>query len=115
MTQWLIGRDASGAVDYSLEFCDSNQYIELTASTESTLAVPTTLNYSKFRAVFGYTPGGSVWVSNGDATLTLPTTSFTATEAQLNPPVRTVNRGETLHFISGDTGTCVGVSFYGVS
>lgn len=114
MTVFTINRDVTGAVSYGLPFCDNNQYIVLTASTESTLTVPANTNFNKFEAVFAITPGGSVWIADGSVTLTLPTTSFTATSAQLNPSVRIVNKGDTLRFISGDTATAVGVSFYGI-
>lgn len=115
MTAFTITRDPTGAVAYGLRFCDTNQYTVLTTNTEYTLTVPATSNYSQFEAVFNYTPGGSVWVANGSVAITLPTTSFAATSAQLNPTVRLVNKGDTLRFISGDTGTVVGVSFYGVT
>lgn len=115
MTQFKITRDNSGAVAYGLSFCDNNQYTVLTTDTEYTLTVPTTTNFSYFNAVFSITPGGNVWASDGATTLTLPTTSFASTQAQLNPTVRLVKAGDTLRFRSGDTGTAIGVSFYGVT
>lgn len=116
MTMFNITRDNTGAVAYGLEFCDNNQYIELATGVEDTLTVPANTNFNTFQAVFSYTPGGSVWVGTGGVAITLPLAgTFSATPAQLNPPVRIVEKGETLRFISADTGTCVGVSFYGVA
>lgn len=115
MTVLNITRDVSGAVAYGLPFCDNNQYIVLTTNTEATLTVPSNTNFNVFDAVFAISPGGSVWIADGSVAITLPTTSFAATSAQLNPSVRRVLKGETLRFISGDSATAVGVSFYGFS
>jgi hypothetical protein len=115
MTTFNISRDVSGAVAYGLPFCDNNEYIELDMGVEATTTVPDDTNFTNFNVVFAYTPGGSVWVADGSVAITLPTNSFAATPAVLNPPVRTAKAGDTLRFLTGDTGTCVGVSYYGVS
>lgn len=115
MTVLNITRDVSGAIAYGLPFCDNNQYIALATDTEVTLTVPNNTNFSVFDVVFQYTPGGSVWVADGSVAITLPSSSFAATPAQLNPPVRRAKMGDTLRFRTGDTGTVVGVSFYGFS
>lgn len=115
MTVFDITRDVSGAVAYGLPFCDNNQYISMPTDTEVTLTVPNNTNFSIFNAVFSFTPGGSVWIADGLTTITLPSGSFAATSAVLNPTVRSCKSGDTLRFRTGDTGTAVGVSFYGVS
>ena len=116
MTVFAITRDNSGAVAYGLEFCDNNQYIELVATVEDTLTVPSNTNFDKFQVVFGYTPGSTVWVGTGSSPISLPAAgTFGATVAQLNPTVRIVDKGTTLRFITADANVGVGVSFYGIA
>lgn len=115
MTVFDISRDVSGAVAYGLPFCDNNQSVELAAGVEQTLTVPNDTNFSVFNVVFSFTPGGSVWVGKGSVAVALPGAAFASTPGVLNPTVRTAKAGETLRFITGDSDTCVGVSFYGFS
>lgn len=114
MTRFEIVRDNSGAVAYGLVPSDTNFVVALTASTESTLAVPASSNYSKFVAVFSYSAGATVFVGHGTTALTIPTGSFSASSASISPPVRQYSKGDTLRFLSADTGMYVGVSFYGI-
>lgn len=116
MNEFILDRDASGIPTNSpigLRFTTNNVYIALPADTEKTTTVPTG-NYSYYEAVFRYSPNGSVFVAPGSVAITIPTSSFAATPACLNPPNATVAAGSTLRFITHDSTTSVSISYYGI-
>lgn len=82
-----------------------------TAGGEQTLTVPS--SYDRFKAIFSYADAGEVWVAS-NATATVAGASFAATDSELNPRCREVNKGDVLHFITADTSIEIGVSFYPV-
>lgn len=95
-----LGTDVNGRVDYTLSLPSSTQivYTALAANAEQT--VTTLPNFN--RAYFFFSAGANVFVGNGSTPITLPTSSFTSTTAELNPGGRKIskNGGETLRFIS---------------
>lgn len=113
MAQFALTRDINGYVAYGLAFNSSNNsQFKLSANSAVTLTVPT--DYNIYEVVFQFEPGTKVWVSNSSDTINPPSSSTpTSTTAQLNPTVREVAQGSTLQFITSDTSSEVGVSFYG--
>lgn len=85
----------------------TNYQITLSATVEKTLTVPAGAN----RAVFSFFPQ-SVWVGQGSAPISTPSSSFTNTVAELNPIDRQVTGGGTLRFITSATNAEVGVRFF---
>ncbi len=110
MTQFLMTRDASGAVGFGLPFSDDNKQFLLLAGVEQTFVAPT--RAAKYSVVFSFEPGTDVWVGPGSTAIAVPTGAPIATTAQLNPTVREVAGGVTLRFITADTSCQAGVSFY---
>lgn len=85
MTSLVIGRDQSGAVDFSLPLCDKKYGVKLTPNTAVNMNVPSI--YTK--AIFSYSVGSNVWVEfTNNKTAELPTTTFSELTAELNPVAR---------------------------
>lgn len=115
INEFLIEKDAAGVPTNSpigLRFTTNNVYIALAQDTEATTTVPSG-DYQFYEAVFRYTPTGTVFVAPGSVAITVPTGSFAATPACLNPPNARVAAGSTLRFITHDTASSVSVSYYG--
>lgn len=121
-TAFEITRDINGYVAYGLKFTDVAYSCTLTASSDTTLVVPTIsaiggatfTGTSKPRlvAIFGYDANSSVWVANNHAASNPAGNTFVATNSELNPSAREVFGGDTLHFFSTGTSINVSVSFY---
>lgn len=101
MTQTFnVLTDVNGIPTGGLQFADANvnYATTLTASVAQTLTVPANCS----RAVFSFSPLG-VFVSEGAASLSLPSGSFASYAGELNPIDRQVTPGQTLNFISSVT------------
>ena len=109
MTDLVIGRDENSIATFAIDMPDSaiNFATVLTASTEKTIIIPADVTV----ALFAFSPGQNVWVSESLNPLSLPTSSFVSYEGVLNPVGRFVTSGNTLRFISPTT-PYVNVTFY---
>ena len=101
-TKFTMCRDISGTNGFGIPFSEDGQATSLAANTEQHFVVPA--NYPNWIAIFSYTPGSNIWV-DGITTAAVPSTSFAATTAELNPSARSVSAGQTLSFITADTTT----------
>jgi hypothetical protein len=113
--EFTLDRDSTGIATNApigLPFTANNVYIALAADTEATTTVPSG-DYQWYEAVFRYTPNGTIFVAPGSVAITVPTGSFAATPACLNPPNARVAAGSTLRFITHDSASSVSVSYYG--
>jgi hypothetical protein len=127
-TQLQILNDVAGnrvnLSDCSRKFTDVAQYIELTGGAVSTLTVPTIgfnvdvagdlLAIFEFKPNDGTTFDAAVWVQPDTlTTLTLPTTSWAPTTAELNPRgFRGVKEGQEIQFLTEADNIVVWVGFY---
>lgn len=97
-------KDKGGFSLYAPQVSDTIYTARLAADTDTTLVVPAKATVAIFSAEVSF------WVSK--STITLPSsTSFTETDAELNPEARTVVPGETLH-IRAVNQNRVSVSFF---
>lgn len=80
----------------------------LVANVEQTLTVPGDVNV----AIFSYSPGATVQVTEGTVAQTMPGGAFTATTSRLNPTASWVTPTTTLRFISSQAADYVYVYFY---
>ncbi len=98
-TKFNMTRDVNGYNGFGIPFSQDGVGTFLASNAEQHFTVPS--NYPNWIAIFGYTPGSSVWV-DGITTAALPTSSFAATTAELNPTARAVSAGQVLSFITDD-------------
>lgn len=112
VTQLLMVRDQGGAITFGLPFSSQKYSTTLAANVEQTLAVPA--GASKYLAIFSFTVGTNVWVANNE-TATVAGASFAATDSEFGINARQVSYGDTLHFITIDSTSEVGVTFYAIS
>jgi hypothetical protein len=92
-----IHTDTSGHPSYLLTNFQNGPIVTMTADTEYKTIVPEGIN----TAIFQTSKGVDVFIlqDDGTGTLTLPGSSFTLSNAELNKPgVRGVVPGMTLHF-----------------
>lgn len=102
-------RDVSGNNGFGIQFARDGYSMVLAATVEQHITVPS--NYPNWIAIFGYTPGATVWV-DGITTAVAPTGAAAASTAKLNPSARAVIAGQTLSFITSDVaGAMVYVEF----
>lgn len=105
-----LGKDDGGNVDFSIELVSDNQQITLTAATEATLTIPSTATI----AVMTIAGGNAFFVAESSTPITLPTASFTSSEAGMivNGGVRrNLTPGNTLRFI-GRVAADLSVTFF---
>lgn len=121
-TKFSMVRDINGYNGFGLIPTDTAYSATLATSTDTTLVVPSINSLGGasnavndepiLLAIFSFTQGADVWVSD-NATATVPAgASFAATLSELNPAAWQVKGGDTLHFISAGTNVDVGVRFY---
>lgn len=92
----ILGRDSSGAVDYTLPGAKSCYDVVLSASTVATVTTPAGYN----RVFFSYAPGLPVWVTLDGSTPAVPSVSGASTQ-ELIPGGRQINvNGQTIKLIS---------------
>lgn len=101
-TKFNLTKDVAGYNGFGIVFSLDGQATSLAANTEQHFVVPS--NYPNWTAIFSYTPGSNIWV-DGINTAVVPSTTFGATTAELNPSARAVVAGQTLSFITADTTT----------
>jgi len=99
-TKFNLTKDIAGYNGFGIVFAEDGQATSLAANTEQHFTVPS--NYPYWIAIFSYTPGSNIWV-DGITTAVVPSTSFGATTAELNPSARAVKAGDVLSFITADT------------
>ncbi len=105
-TQLILGLDVNGNPTYRIGFSNTGVATTLSAGVEQHTTVPAGCD----TAFFSYSTGTDVWVSNAQ-TAAVPTGSFAAKLADLNPVARLVKPGEVLSFISASVAS-VKVSYY---
>jgi hypothetical protein len=114
-----IVRDINGypttGVFQCLSFTDTAQYFTLTANTIKVVTVPVG-NYQRLMAnikVEIETGNPVVWVlPAASPTLTLPSGTVTLTLAEVNPGAKLVLPGQTLQFLTDQTGVSVSITYY---
>lgn len=112
-TKFNMTKDVAGYNGFGIMFADDGKQAVLAVGVAQSVTVPS--NYPNWIAVFGYTPGATVWVAN-NVTAAAPTGAFTNSTADLNPSARFVKAGDVLSFITSDTTSPqVKVSFYVVA
>ena len=108
-TKFLMTRDVAGMNGFGIPFADDGYSMVLAATVAQSITVPD--EYPNWIAIFGYTPGATVWV-DGITTAVAPTGAAATTTAKLNPSARAVKSGDTLSFITSDAaGAMVYVEF----
>ena len=106
-------RDINGYNGFGIPFALDGSSMVLAAGVAQSVTVPN--NYPNWIAIFGYTPGSTVWV-DGITTAVAPTGAASATTSKLNPSARSVKAGDTLSFITSDaTSPMVYVEFLVIS
>lgn len=123
-TKFIFARDINGYNGFGLLFTDTAYSCTLTASTNTTLTVPSVSppggsSYEGIAqpilvAIFSYTSGNDVWVAN-NATASAPAgNTFAATPSELMTEgmARQVKGGDVLNFFTTGTSVKVSVLFY---
>jgi len=98
-TKFNMTRDVAGYNGFGIPFAEDGYSMVLAAGVAQSVTVPD--NYPNWIAIFGYTPGATVWV-NGITTAVAPTGAASATTAKLNPSARYVKAGDIISFITSD-------------
>lgn len=98
-TKFLMTRDIAGYNCFGIRFALDGSSMVLAAGVAQSVVVPDT--YPNWIAIFGYTPGSTVWV-DGITTAVAPVGAASATTAKLNPSARAVSAGQTISFITSD-------------
>ena len=99
-TIFNMTRDVAGYNGFGISFTDEGQSMVLAQGVAQSITAP--VEYPNYIAIFGYTPGATVWV-DGTTTAVAPTGAASATTARLNPSARAVKGGQTISFITEDT------------
>jgi len=106
-TMFNVGLTNGGSNTFRVPFSDFGSKISLSASGSSSLTVPA----GDFdTALFGFTPGASVWVGVNDAPV-VTTPSWTSCKDDLSPVIRPVSAGDVIYFLAVDASE-IKVSFY---
>lgn len=106
MNKLQLTMDGNGNTTYGIGFAESGKIISLETAASATIVVPNTASV----ALFQFTPGATVLVSNSSAP-TAPGSLFSDSTADINPSLRSVIAGQTLYFYAV-TAAIVKVSFY---
>jgi hypothetical protein len=116
MLPFIMTRDINGYNGFGLPFSNVKRNTILSANVAQTLTVPVSADatYSNVIAVFSFEPGASIWVANNE-TAAIPSGSFTTATSELNPAARAVKGGDVLSFITADTTSAIGVTFYAIA
>ena len=88
----LLGKDRNGATDYAIPFTEDSYQWQIAAAGTDTLVVPDTAT----KVLIQIQAGATVLV--GLAAVPASTAAAAKTGAQMNPTLRTVKKGDTLHF-----------------
>lgn len=98
-TKFNMIRDISGYNGFGIIPTYDIQGCHLAAGVAQTFTVPD--NYSKWIAIFSYTPGANIFV-NFTTTATSPSGTVGAITSVLNPSARAVSGGATFSVITPD-------------
>ncbi len=110
-TDFLLGKDINGNVDYSLQPSDKKYSFTLVGSSLTAITLPSSV--PSWKVVFSYEPGAKIWVAYGDDDAEVPAgATIEETTSELNPNVRYLNAGTRISFISNDTASEVGFMIY---
>ena len=101
-TKFNMTRDINGFNGFGIPFSLDGETMVLAAGVAQSVTVPD--NYPFWIAIFGYTPGATVWV-DGITTAVAPTGAHSASTSRLNPAARFVKAGQTISFITEDATT----------
>lgn len=101
----LLGKDRNGANTYQIPFTEQSYQWQLAAASTDTLTVPANMT----SALIQIQAGATVYV--GLEAIPASTAAATRTGAQMNPTLRKVTGGDTLHFRAVNAAE-VCVSFY---
>lgn len=121
LTSLSIVRDINGypqtQMDDARAFSSANQDFTLTANAITTVTVPSFPNANiGVLAYFYFTSNTEVYVLPAAApTLTAASGTVRETLATINPLVRPVEQGQTLQFLTANTGVTVSIAYYAVS
>lgn len=103
-------RDINGFNGFGLIPSDDIYGGKVAQNTAYTVTVPS--NYENWIALISYTPGSEFWVAYNVAA-TVPAIGVASMTTELNPAGRQLKAGDTLSFISNNTGNPgFSVSFY---
>lgn len=122
-TKFAMYRDVNGQNGFGLEFTNTSYSATLAAATATALTIPgtgslggiNTQTKRLFLAVFIYTPGASVWVSNGGTAGAPAGAAFASNDEELNPAARLVEAGDVLSFFSVAANADVNVLLYSLT
>jgi hypothetical protein len=109
-TEWLIGKDINGSIDYSLTPAPHKYGTTLSADVAQTLTLPTA--YKSYKVVFSFAGGSNVFVAYNQTAAAFGG-SFASSTSEYLPQVREINGGTVLSFLTPDTSAFVGVTYYG--
>jgi hypothetical protein len=120
-TNYNIDKTKNGVNGFGLPFCDTIYSATLTASTNTTIAVPltsatgapTATTYNKFMAVFSYSSGATVFVALNKTAAVPVGATFAATTSEINPTAKMVKSTDTINVISSGTPS-VTIAFYAI-
>lgn len=122
-TMYKLQKDIAGYNGFGLPFSDIKFSVTLTATTDTTLTVPSSgalgvaLNTNnRWVALIQATAADAVWIAN-NATAAVPAgNTFASTTSELmiggQYYAREVKAADVLHFITSATGCVVSVAFY---
>jgi len=115
-TPYLINRDLSGitnCTNANVSFSETGESALLAANTAQSITVPS--KDRNYIAVIAPQYGKTIY-ADGITTAVVPSGSFSASTSEIVPSIglsRYVNAGQTLSFITGDTGgATITVKFY---
>ena len=118
-TQYNVNKGVYGTNGFGSPFCDTIYSVTLSASTDTTVTVPSisglgninATNKPQYIAVFSYKAATDTFVAV-NATAAVPVgNTFAATTSELNPPCKKCQAGDVIHFISAGTPD-ITVAFY---
>jgi hypothetical protein len=98
-TKFNMTRDINGYNGFGIPFSLDGESMVLAAGVAQSVTVPN--EYPCWIAIFGYTPGATVWV-DGITTAVAPTGAHSATTSRLNPAARFVRADDVISFITED-------------
>ena len=128
-TKFNMVRDINGYNGFGLAPTDTAYSATLTASSDTTLTVPSSAamggsnaqTQPVWLAIFAYDPGTSVWVAVNHTASNPAGNTFAATNSELNPAALLVYgksatvAADVIHCFTTGTGVNVGVRFYSLS
>ncbi len=113
MTILNLTTDAGGRNTFGIVPSTEKKKILLVQNTAAAFTVPGT--YPNYELIFSIDPGMRVWVSYDGTAAEYPSTgTWTNTNSELLPAVRTLKAGTVVSCITPDVTAQVGVMLYGI-